>query len=129
MFLWGVPVFDLFVVDLFLLEVVFEGLVDFLGEGGVCFDDGGGFLAGEGGEFWVFKSFHHEVGDAGLADAGELAAAAGVHVFFGEFEAVVYAFKCFEAVSGLFVFAVGDGVAVGLVVAADDATAELVELG
>ena len=65
-------------MDLFLLEVVFEGLVDFLFEGGVCFDDGGGFLAGEGGEFWVFEPFHYEVGDAGLANAGEFAATAGV---------------------------------------------------
>ena len=72
--------------------------MDFLFEGWVCFDDCCGFLAGEGGEFGVFEGFHDEVGDAGLADAGEFAAAAGIKVFLGKGEAVVGAFKCFETV-------------------------------
>ena len=50
----------------------------FVFEGWVGCDDIGGFLAGEGGEFGVFECFHDEVWDAGLADAGEFAAATGV---------------------------------------------------
>ena len=64
-----------------------------------------------------------------MADAGELAAAAGIKVFLSECEAVVDTCEGFEAGESLFVFAVSDGVAVGLVFTAYDSAAELVQLG
>ncbi len=109
-------------------EVLFERVVVFFLECRVCSERFGGLLPCEGGEFRIFERFHHQVRDAGLADAGEFAAAAGVKVFLGEGEAVVDACEGFETVQRLFIFTVGDGIAVGLVLTAYDPAADLVQL-
>ena len=113
-------------MNFFVGEIVFERVMFLLFECGVCFERFGGFLACESGELGVFERLHHQVGDAGLADAGKFAAAAGIKVFLGECEAVMDAREGFEADEGLFVSAVGDGIAVGLVFTAYDSAAELV---
>lgn len=78
-------------------EVLFERVMVFLFECRVCFECFCGLLLSEGGELGIFECLHHQVGDAGLADAGEFAAAAGIKVFLSEREAVVDTREGFQA--------------------------------
>lgn len=80
-----------------------------------------GFAVAEGG--------HFEVGDAALFEAEDFAGAAEFEVDFGEGEAAVVFFHCFEAGGFFGVFGGREEEAVGFVGASTDAAAELVELG
>ena len=95
--LFGSGYFSLFVVDFFVLKVLFEGLMVFVFESWVCFNDVLSFLPGESGEFRVFECFHHKVRDTRLADAGKFAATAGFKILLSKSEAIVGACKGFEA--------------------------------
>lgn len=66
---------------------------------------------------------------AGLAESEDIAGAADLSVFFGEFEAIGGLDECSEAVGGVGGLGIGKEEAVALVGAAADASAELVELG
>jgi hypothetical protein len=113
-----------------VLEVVGEGLVLGGGELRVGLEELEGVVSGcleEGG-------VADDVGDAQLEDAAlfgavELAGAAELEVFFGDLEAIGGAGEDFEALAALVGFGIGEEDAVGLVLAATDASAELVELG
>ena len=99
-------------------------------EFGVVLDDGGGFLAGQGEQVLVV-----DVGDAqdglvaALGGAEDVAFATHLEVDFGELEAVAVGGQGGQPLLGALGLRLGHEQAVALVLAAADASAELVELG
>lgn len=98
---------------------------------GRLFGEGERFLAGEFEEFAIAERVGHmEAELAGLAGAKKLAGAAKLEVGFGDFKTVGSADHRFEACAGILGHAAGrDQDAMGLLRAAADAPAKLVQLG
>ena len=86
-----------------------------------------GFFLGDFDEASVAEMAHGDIGDAGLSESEEGARTADFQIFLGEEEAVIAFDESVEAVVGA-VFPRKEK-AVGLMFAASDAPAELVELG
>ena len=98
-------------------------------EGRVAGDEGGRFLVRDLDEADVGEVFHGDVGEAGLARSEERARTAELEVLFGDIEAARVLGEGLEPPVLLASEFSREEEAVGLVFAAADASAELVELG